>query len=371
MGINAPGAISVAILSPQHAKSLPKVEPRAGQSRATVSVVIPTFNRAKILQRALDSVFAQTRPADEIIVVDDGSTDDTRRVIEGYGSRVRYVYQTNAGVGAARNAGIKATTSDFVAFLDSDDLWGPEKLQLQMQALETLSDVALAYCDMAVIDDDEREVAPSFIARHLPSYKMFEAGGLFDSWAEVGDTAARTAVLIGDFSSAMFTGNLIPLPSVIVRKADLDAVGGFDLSTGNTGEDYDLLARLAQRGKAAFVTGTHGRVRRGGGDHLYGQSANMARRNLETIQKFAQIGPQPLKLPASVVRWRWREAHAWVGYMSFAQGDMVSARRHFVKAVQFGRRDPNLIGHLALTLVGSPVRRVVFAATRKVLGASR
>jgi hypothetical protein len=87
------------------------------------------------------------------------------------------------------------------------------------------------------------------------------------------------------------------------------------------------------------------------------------------MQKFSQIGPKPLKLPDAMIRWRWREAHAWVGFMSFAQEDMVSARRHFIEAVKFGRRDANLIGHLALTFAGEPVRRALFAAVRRVKGA--
>ncbi len=101
----------------------------------TVSVIIPSYNRAQTLARALDSVLAQTLPPDEIILVDDGSTDDTARLLQQY-PQVQRLYQENQGVSAARNAGIRAATGDWIALLDSDDAWLPAKLAQQLQALQ-------------------------------------------------------------------------------------------------------------------------------------------------------------------------------------------------------------------------------------------
>ena len=101
----------------------------------TICVVIPAYNSAKHIRRAIDSVLAQTRRPDEIVVVDDGSTDDTAGVVETYGSDVRVIHQENAGASVARNAGINAATSEWIAFLDSDDEWLPEKLQVQSELL--------------------------------------------------------------------------------------------------------------------------------------------------------------------------------------------------------------------------------------------
>lgn len=102
----------------------------------TIGVVIPAYNSANYIRRAIDSVLAQTHQTDEIIVVDDGSTDDTATVVGGYGSRVKLIRQANAGASVARNTGIKAATSEWIAFLDSDDEWLPEKLELQVELLE-------------------------------------------------------------------------------------------------------------------------------------------------------------------------------------------------------------------------------------------
>ncbi|MBN1126427.1 MAG: glycosyltransferase family 2 protein [Sedimentisphaerales bacterium] len=100
-----------------------------------VSVVIPAYNSAGYIGRALDSVLAQTIPAHQIIVVDDGSTDKTAQVVSEYGGRIEYIYQSNAGAGAARNAGIQAARSEWIAFLDADDEWLPHRLDAQAELL--------------------------------------------------------------------------------------------------------------------------------------------------------------------------------------------------------------------------------------------
>jgi len=105
------------------------------------SVVIPAYNAAGFIRRTIDSVLAQTYSDYELIVVDDGSTDDTAEVVKSYGERVRYIYQENAGGGAGRNTGIAAAEYDWIALLDHDDEWLPEKLQAQMDLLERNPDL--------------------------------------------------------------------------------------------------------------------------------------------------------------------------------------------------------------------------------------
>jgi glycosyltransferase involved in cell wall biosynthesis len=102
----------------------------------TVSVVVPAYNAEKFIARTIDSVLAQSHLPDEIIVVDDGSTDNTLQVIQQYGPKVKLIQQKNAGPSAARNTGIQAATGEWIAFLDSDDEWLPEKLQLQIDLLK-------------------------------------------------------------------------------------------------------------------------------------------------------------------------------------------------------------------------------------------
>jgi len=110
-----------------------------------ISAVIPAYDAEKHIARAIDSVLAQTRPADEIIVIDDGSSDATAKVVRSYGDKVILVQQKNAGVSVARNTGIEAVTGDWIAFLGADDEWLPEKLKLQAEHLARHPDLRWTY----------------------------------------------------------------------------------------------------------------------------------------------------------------------------------------------------------------------------------
>jgi glycosyltransferase involved in cell wall biosynthesis len=111
--------------------------------QASVSVVIPTYNCAALVGQAVESALRQTAEPAEVIVVDDGSTDDTRQRLAPHRHAVRYVFQPNRGVSASRNHGIELASSDFVAFLDADDVWHPRKLERQLQAFSAHPDLGL------------------------------------------------------------------------------------------------------------------------------------------------------------------------------------------------------------------------------------
>lgn len=120
----------------------------------TISVVIPAYNAAGYLRDALNSVLTQKRHADDVIVIDDGSKDNTGEVAQSFGNRIRYIRQENAGVMVARNRGIAEANGDWIAFLDADDAWFPDKLRRQTQFLETLGTPALLCCDSVVFWTD-------------------------------------------------------------------------------------------------------------------------------------------------------------------------------------------------------------------------
>ncbi len=119
-----------------------------------ISVVIPVFNAAPYVAQAIDSVLGQTLPPDEIVVVDDGSTDATAEVVRRYRHRVDYRSQPNQGPGTARNLGIRVSQGDLLAFLDADDLWLPEKLRLQKAALDADPSLELVFCHMTQFRED-------------------------------------------------------------------------------------------------------------------------------------------------------------------------------------------------------------------------
>src|SRR5262249_23203018 len=141
-------------------------------TKGLVSIVVPTYNRAYCLPRTIDSVLTQTYPHFEIVIVDDGSTDNTRELIEGVAARarpIRYLFQPNAGVCAARNCGLQAAKGDYIALLDSDDVWKPWKLEIQLACLDFLPEVGMIWTDMEAVDPQGRICNP----RHLRT--MYDA----------------------------------------------------------------------------------------------------------------------------------------------------------------------------------------------------
>jgi glycosyltransferase involved in cell wall biosynthesis len=112
-----------------------------------VSVIIPTYNRAELLREAIESVLAQTYQDFELLVVDDGSTDQTCELVAEYGERITYIFQKNRGVSSARNLGIRSATAGLIAFLDADDLWLPKKLEQQVAIMEHHPDLQLCHTE--------------------------------------------------------------------------------------------------------------------------------------------------------------------------------------------------------------------------------
>jgi glycosyltransferase involved in cell wall biosynthesis len=184
-----------------------------------VSVIVPTYNRAQFICQGIDSVLAQGFQDFEIIVVDDGSTDNTVEVLQPYYDRITYIYQENQRVSAARNTGIAASHGDYVAFLDSDDLFLPDKLDIQVRVLDEQPEVGLVVCGYQYIAED--------------GHFLRESHG----WLEYPTITIESIIL----------GGLAPPSAVLVRRSWLDHAGGFDPGLSHS-EDPDLWLRLALAG---------------------------------------------------------------------------------------------------------------------------
>jgi glycosyltransferase involved in cell wall biosynthesis len=160
----------------------------------SVSVVIPAYNAEKYIGRAIDSVLAQTRQADEIIVVDDGSTDSTADVVQAYGDKVHFIRQKNGGASVARNTGIEAANSEWIAFLDADDEWLPGKLEKQIEHLKRNPDLLWThsnYFTLSAVDDTQK------VAFAPDCYEEFLKGELFEDYLSIHVAAPiRTSTVI-------------------------------------------------------------------------------------------------------------------------------------------------------------------------------
>lgn len=199
-------------------------------SSLSVSVVIPTYNRARFLPAAIASIRAQTSPCAEVVVVDDGSTDDTKDVLTTVGNGIVYLRQANAGPAAARNLGIRAASGDLVAFLDTDDRWQPDKIASQIAVFRRHPSVALVSTDMAIEDEHGALlVASNFAKRGLAGFFKSLDG------APIPDAPRRLLQL-----------NFINTSTVVVRREVLLALNGFDTRL-RYGEDLELWMRIAAR----------------------------------------------------------------------------------------------------------------------------
>jgi glycosyltransferase involved in cell wall biosynthesis len=193
-----------------------------------ISVVIPSYNSAAYLPEAIDSVLGQTVPPLEVIVVNDGSTDETARILQQYEERIVSISQENRGLSAARNRGIAAASGDWIAFLDADDIWLPEKLEKQVRCLEKNTNAALVHSQLYYWDPNTGEKS---VQRHRGRHEY------------VGRCYHRLFIQHGVIPSTM-----------IVRKECLEQEGGFDENIRRpTCQDYDLCLRLARRHEFGFV----------------------------------------------------------------------------------------------------------------------
>ena len=202
------------------------------KGRDLLSAIVPTYNRSRAVCSAIDSILSQTYSPIEIIVVDDGSTDDTETVLRSYGSRIRVIRQQNAGASAARNAGVRASQGAIVAFLDSDDIWLPRKIEKQVAALRAAGMSACCVSNMALYFNDGR-TGTSFESAEL--YPLHSEG----SWVNPAEVLATRFLMFNQ--------------CVAIRREAFDCVGGFDESL-KVMEDYDLALKLSLQGPWAFVS---------------------------------------------------------------------------------------------------------------------
>jgi glycosyltransferase involved in cell wall biosynthesis len=195
----------------------------------TVSAIIPTYNRAALLVEAVESALTQRRPPDEILVIDDGSRDDTATRMAAYGDRVRYVRQANAGPSAARNHGFRLARGEYLALLDSDDLWTPDRLERQLEVLQRHPETDVVFGREVLFSDGQPD----------------RDWNLHDH--EVRRVLGQTTGPLSPVLPLLIRENVVPTSTALFRRALLDRTGGIDESLRQA-EDWDLWLRFALAG---------------------------------------------------------------------------------------------------------------------------
>src|ERR1700761_7596824 len=189
----------------------------------SVCAIIPAYNAEAFIHKAIESVLNQTTPVEEIIVVDDGSKDGTCAVVESYAPRVRLFKQKNQGPSTARNRAVQESTADYIAFLDADDLWDPQKIERQLQALNTTKNAVLCYTGLLWFNEEEGWTRP---AKPIPPTQVAKQLRLRNP-------------------------QIVP-SSVLVSRENFLRSGGFDIGLKGS-EDWDFAIAMHQLGTFCAV----------------------------------------------------------------------------------------------------------------------
>ena len=272
-----------------------------------ISVIIPTYNRAEYLKQAIGSVLNQTLKDFEIIVVDDASTDNTKETVLGCGDRVSYIYQDDKERAAARNKGISVAKGEYVAFLDSDDMWMPEHLEKCFDSIEKNKELGLVYSG---------------------SYMVDEAGKIISKMKAVSLKGDMLKYIVSKFSSGGCNAS-----SCMVRKDIFDKAGYFDEDRSLSGsEDWDMWVRIASVTKFLFTKEFTVKVR----SHDKQTSINADKMATSMIKVLDIVYQNKNILPAieSLKRESYSSLYTIIAINYYALGFMSMARGYLKKAIR-------------------------------------
>ena len=292
-----------------------------------VSVIIPVYNGAATIGRAVASVFAQTFTDFEVVIVDDGSTDDTPAVLAAFGDRIRVIRQPNRGFPAARNAAIAASRGDLIALIDHDDEWFPRKLELNVAALQSSPGAVLVYSDLVVVN-------------------------------ETGETSRASPITIETAHAPTMDEMLSRLwpimPSTVVMRRDaFDRTGGFCESLG---QDLDFWPLIREQGSFIYLPDRLVRFTFG---QLY---PKVIRRDfgpegfVDLIR--SRYGRRADGLVKNFIRHRVRMI-ANAGVIEMSRGNMAGARQCFIRVLKYDPLHVKSYMRIARTFLPAPIRRAL------------
>ena len=275
-------------------------------SNRLVSVIIPVYNSAKYIADAIDSALAQTYKNYEIIVVDDGSTDNTKEIVTQYTIRhtpyVKYIYQENKGLSGARNTGIKNAKGEFIAFLDADDIWLPEKLEHQIKFMDS-DNVGIVGCSGYTINE-KGEILDNFINKNYPNKSLL--------------------LNVLNMKNVVSGGS-----EALVRKKCFDVMGIFDENLRSS-EDWDMWLRISHRYDVIFVEKSLAKIRiRTNSMSSPSNAQKMLDSDLIVLGKLFQHTKNNVFLRRKSYSYRYFSA-SWAFYKS---GDSRKAKRYILKSI--------------------------------------
>ena len=280
-----------------------------------VSIIIPTFNRRDYITIALDSVLKQTYKDYEIIIIDDGSSDDTKEVLKPYQDNIRYFYQDNKGIPTTRNKGIKEAQGDYIAFLDSDDYWLPEKLERQIECFSRNSHYGMVATRCSSITPDGK-----LRKKNRPG---------------------KSGWVLTD----LFKANFIRTSSAMIKKECFEKVGLFDESLPEC-EEYDLWLRIAREYPVGFINEPLAVYT----DNPEGISTDSLAGRLMRL-KVLEKDYLKVCIPQTLYRKRLASNYHYVGRHYLNRGKEIEGKKYLKRSLDFNPLNPKTLFYYALSLL--------------------
>ncbi len=314
---------------------------------------MPVYNGARYIAKALASVLEQTSPAAEILVVDDGSDDDTAAIAESMGATVVRQPQRR-GVSAARNTGIARASESWIAFLDADDLWRAQKLERQWRAVSAATDCGFCFTDYYECDENDVDRLPSLFAEHWNYPHVVKH--------EIGDRMFRCDT--ESLNRAQLQWNFIQPSALLVRKDVVTAVGGFD-GTLTHYEDYELYLRLYRAANAVVIEIPLTGYRRHGAQ----ASRDLLKAALNERAVAERVLAQPsryLELTAAHYRKNLPRLVQKCGYWYLRGGDFSNAKKCLGASFRMAPSPRVFFLWLASVGLDNPVARMLYPTAKAI-----
>jgi glycosyltransferase involved in cell wall biosynthesis len=286
-------------------------------NKPLVSVIIPNYNYGRYLKETIDSVLAQTYPNIEIVVADDGSTDNSEEVLSNYGNRVKWFKQQNQGVSRARNQAVKQSNGEILAFLDSDDLWLPQKIEKQVQLFND-AEIGLVHCGF--VDFDNKG---NLLKEHLDG---------LSGWVATDLLLYQRPVVLGGGSAA------------IVKREAFDKVGGFDPNV-SPAEDWEFYYQVARHYKIGFIEEVLMKYR----EHENNAHLNVKRMERALLTAYGKIFSADESDIKHLKRSCYSRIHMILAGSYYGAGQYSDFLRHAVKSLSYSPEN-------ITQLMGFPVR---------------
>jgi len=339
-----------------------------------VSVIIPTWNRADIIGETIASVLAQTYRDLEVVIVDDGSVDATREVVASYpDARIQYVHQENGGLSSARNAALDRVRGEFIAFLDSDDIWHPWKLAAQVELFRRHPEVGMSWTDMSTFARDQQVIVERYLRSYYGAYSdvnieqvCTRAGTLADISTDAPAELSGCPYYTGNIFREMLAGNLVHPPTAVMRRERLRLAGGFqpEVTLGGA-DDYHFFLRVTEQGPVGFIDAPAILYRVHDGSITRMNTIEEARGDLRVLMHWLPKVWPPMS--ESFTRARLAGAHGWIGASELYAGNHRSATPHLWQSLRLKLSQPFIAALLLVSLLPSGAVPRIRAAKHAVL----